>query len=81
MVDRIEEERSEDEGVGVLLKEWVAAVARDEVSRIGLGRAKTPQFVRPRTTPPLRRTILPAVFAILMLVSLMIGKRGSGLTL
>lgn len=73
-------EWSDDEAVGVLLKELVAAVARD-VSRIGLGRAKTPQFVKPLTTPPLRRTILPAVFAILMLVSLVIGKRWSELTL
>jgi hypothetical protein len=31
----------------------------------GLGRAKTPQFVKPLITPPLERTSLPAVFAML----------------
>jgi len=78
--DDEEEEESKDEDVGLLLEDGVV-VARDEVSRIGLGSAKTPQFVRPRTTPPLRRTMLPAVFAILMIVSLVTGKRWSGLTL
>ena len=36
---------------------------------MGLGRAKTPQFVKPLTTPPRWRTIFPAVFAILDEVS------------
>lgn len=33
--------------------------------RAGLGKRKVPQFVRPRTTPPVARTWLPAVRAIL----------------
>jgi hypothetical protein len=33
---------------------------------IGLGKWKIPQFVMPRTTPPEFRTMLPVVFAILL---------------
>ena len=32
----------------------------------GFGRAKTPQFVKPRITPLLERTSLPAVLAMLV---------------
>jgi hypothetical protein len=32
----------------------------------GFGRAETPQFVKPRITPPLERMILPAVRAMLL---------------
>lgn len=45
---------------------WVVVVdAPEEMSRMGFGSAKTPQFVKPRTTPPRWRTMVPAVLAIL----------------
>lgn len=35
---------------------------------MGFGRAETPQFVKPRITPPLESMIFPAVRAMLQLV-------------
>lgn len=42
-----------------------AAVVPERLG-MGFGRAKTPQFVKPRITPLLERTSLPAVLAMLL---------------
>lgn len=44
----------------------------DDLFGMGLGRALTPQFVKPRITPPLERMILPAVRAMLWWFSIVV---------
>jgi hypothetical protein len=53
----------------------ISRVAVADLFGMGFGRAETPQFVKPRITPPLERIILPAVRAMLLgLVSCLMGK-------
>lgn len=44
----------------------ISRVAVADLFGMGFGRAETPQFVKPRITPPLERIILPAVRAMLL---------------
>jgi len=50
-------------GEAAVLERWAETV--EDLLVMGLGRAKTPQFVKPRITPPLLSIILPAVRAML----------------
>lgn len=51
-----------------LFDEEVCWVDAADVSRVGLGRAKVPQFVMPRTTPFELRIVIPAVLMMLELM-------------